>query len=330
MNFNQLFQKMRELDQPVAEEKQADKDYDGDGEVESGKDEYMDSRDKAIKQAMGNDDEEVDEVQDFGPGPGSPLDRAAGPFGVGPDRIPNTGVPDKKNYKAPLSDKYGWKPGSAAGGHDATGQQKYIDRTAPGVINKIKDKLGYDMPDTDYGPRPDERERLVKRYPAPIEEAEVDECGLPGMSNMPSGMMGMSNKQQDSVSMNLSMNGSGSGGIRDLMAILKNIESGDHSHDDIELPGMGDMDSNHKPSIMISKDRILGDENKQASPAGFDQASTSPDPFVFQGNFPTDTGDDLHKPKNSYSDKPYRGDNPMAVEGIKNRLDRLYQEVKSR
>ena len=63
MNFNQLFQKMRELDQPVAEEKQADKDYDGDGEVESGKDEYMDSRDKAIKQAMGNDDE-VDESYD--------------------------------------------------------------------------------------------------------------------------------------------------------------------------------------------------------------------------------------------------------------------------
>ena len=236
MNFNQLFQKMRELDQPVAEEKQADKDYDGDGEVESGKDEYMDSRDKAIKQAMGNDDE-VDESY---------------------DTVEN--------------------------------------------LDQLVDEV----------------------------QAEVDECGLPGMSNMPSDMMGMSNKQQDSVSMNLSMNGSGSGGIRDLMAILKNIESGDHSHDDIELPGMGDMDSDNKPAIMISKDRILGDENKQASPAGFDQASTSPDPFVFQGNFPTDTGDDLHKPKNSYSDKPYRGDNPMAVEGIKNRLDSLYQEVKSR
>ena len=34
-------------------EKKADKDYDGDGKVESGKDEYMGSRDKAIKKAMG-------------------------------------------------------------------------------------------------------------------------------------------------------------------------------------------------------------------------------------------------------------------------------------
>ena len=33
-------------------EKKADKDYDGDGKVESGKDEYMGSRDKAIKKAM--------------------------------------------------------------------------------------------------------------------------------------------------------------------------------------------------------------------------------------------------------------------------------------
>lgn len=32
--------------------KKADKDYDGDGEVESGKDEYMGSKDKAIKKAM--------------------------------------------------------------------------------------------------------------------------------------------------------------------------------------------------------------------------------------------------------------------------------------
>ena len=37
-------------------EKKADKDYDGDGEVESGKDEYMGAKDKAIKKAMGKDE----------------------------------------------------------------------------------------------------------------------------------------------------------------------------------------------------------------------------------------------------------------------------------
>ncbi len=35
-------------------EKKADKDYDGDGKVESGKEEYFGSKDKAIKKAMGN------------------------------------------------------------------------------------------------------------------------------------------------------------------------------------------------------------------------------------------------------------------------------------
>ena len=37
----------------VYEGKMADKDYDGDGKIESGTDEYMGSRDKAIKKAMG-------------------------------------------------------------------------------------------------------------------------------------------------------------------------------------------------------------------------------------------------------------------------------------
>ena len=35
--------------------KKADKDYDGDGKVESSKDEYFGSKDKAIKKAMGKD-----------------------------------------------------------------------------------------------------------------------------------------------------------------------------------------------------------------------------------------------------------------------------------
>ena len=37
----------------VIREKMADKDYDGDGKIESGKDEYFGSKDKAIKKAMG-------------------------------------------------------------------------------------------------------------------------------------------------------------------------------------------------------------------------------------------------------------------------------------
>jgi hypothetical protein len=46
--------KLATLGAPTMEEgKMADKDYDGDGKVESGKDEYFGSKDKAIKKAMG-------------------------------------------------------------------------------------------------------------------------------------------------------------------------------------------------------------------------------------------------------------------------------------
>jgi hypothetical protein len=49
----------------MEEEKKAAKDYDGDGKIESGKDEYFGSKDKAIKKAMGKKvKEEVEEVDE--------------------------------------------------------------------------------------------------------------------------------------------------------------------------------------------------------------------------------------------------------------------------
>jgi hypothetical protein len=46
-------------------------------------------------------------------------------------------------------------PGAVAGAYskDEQGQKKYIDRTTPGVVNTIKDKLGFDKPDTAYAPK---------------------------------------------------------------------------------------------------------------------------------------------------------------------------------
>lgn len=57
-------------------------------------------------------------------------------------------------------------------------------------------------------------------------ETQVQECGeMPGMMAMPS----MAPPQQDTVSMNVSMNAQGAGGIRDLMNVLKDIQDGpDH------------------------------------------------------------------------------------------------------
>jgi hypothetical protein len=213
MNFKELMARMAELDQPVQESDKAAKDYDGDGEVESGKDEYMGSRDKAIKQAMGKDDEAKESL----------------------------------------------------------------------------DQLAMEV------------------------QQEVDECGM--------GPMGMSSpmamsKQQDNVSMNINMTGSGSGGIRDLMDILRNIEQGaddHHDHDDGLDMKIG------QPSLIMKKDPVLGDE-----------FANSPEPMTkTQGAFPQDTGDDLHSPKGSYP-AVAGGDNPMALESIVARLDRLYKEVREK
>lgn len=224
MDFQQLMARMVELDQPVQEAETSDKDYDGDGEVESPKDEVWGSRAKAAAKAGTPFKEESDEE-------------------------------DEKSVEENL--------------------------------DELADEV----------------------------QQEMDECGMPGMSNMPSGMMGMRNSQPDSVSMNLSMNGSGSGGIRDLMDILRNLEKGDgddHDHGmDIGVSA---------PKLMIAKkEPILGDEY-----------ANTPDVQMGQDNFPVDHGDDLHKPKGSYSDKPYRGDNPMALESLVNRLDSLYTDIKNR
>ena len=52
----------------MEESKKADKDYDGDGKIESGKDEYFGSKDKAIKKAMGKEVEDLEKAAETGKG----------------------------------------------------------------------------------------------------------------------------------------------------------------------------------------------------------------------------------------------------------------------
>ena len=52
----------------MKESKKADKDYDGDGKIESGKDEYFGSKDKAIKKAMGKEVEDLQKAANTGKG----------------------------------------------------------------------------------------------------------------------------------------------------------------------------------------------------------------------------------------------------------------------
>ena len=156
-----------------------------------------------------------------------------------------------------------------------------------------------------------------------LRDKKVDEeCG--DMS-MPNGMMGMRNpSQQDSISANISMNASGTGGIRDLMSILRNIENGDSTHggDEHDMAiAIGGMDD---PEPLMGMD--------EAGAGGFDQASTTPDPQIAPVSAAISTGNDMHSKGGNERPKVNGGGNPyaMAAESLIPRLSSLYQEVKSR
>lgn len=57
--IEQLLQRIDLLEKAMKKSKKAKRDYDGDGKIESGTEEYMGSRDKAIKKAMGKKIEEA-------------------------------------------------------------------------------------------------------------------------------------------------------------------------------------------------------------------------------------------------------------------------------
>lgn len=88
--------------------------------------------------------------------------------------------------------------------------------------------------------------------PAPIEAEGIEIIGGP-MGGMLGGMSGMGRseppKQQDSVSMNVSLNGAGAGGVRDLMDILHRIDAGgDHNDNHNDQPVHHEPD--HEEPIM--------------------------------------------------------------------------------
>jgi len=146
-------------------------------------------------------------------------------------------------------------------------------------------------------------------------EKPVEECGLPGMDSMPSGMMGMgAPKQADNVSMNVSLNGQGAGGVRNLMDILKNIESqhSQHGSDDTLLGA---------PEEVIVADESVDD-------GGFGDSTTSPEQEFRGVNAVTGTGDDLAS-KGGERPKVNGGGNPLE-ETLMARLTAHYQSIKER
>jgi hypothetical protein len=153
-----------------------------------------------------------------------------------------------------------------------------------------------------------------------IDEGKVDECG--GMGIMPLGGMGHeAPKQSDSVTMNVSMNGSGAGGIRDLLNVLKDIQDGPE----------------HEPQHGHSgeTDILIGEPEEESyeedvNDGGFGSATTNPDETTLNINSVLPTGDDMHS-KGGEAEKVNGGGNPMGVsESLVKQLAAHYEHVKGR
>lgn len=141
-----------------------------------------------------------------------------------------------------------------------------------------------------------------------LTECSMGECGMDHSEPT---------AQPNSVSMNVTMNGSGGNGIRDLINILRNIESASSStHGDDQLFG--------DPKTASHEEPMIGD--------GFgNSVDGSSDTALLDISAVTPTGDDLAS-KGKEAPKQAGGGNPWNVNesAIAAKLEKHYEEVKSR
>lgn len=149
-------------------------------------------------------------------------------------------------------------------------------------------------------------------------DTTVEECGM-GM--MPPAHMSAP-KQSDSVTMNVSMNGSGAGGIRDLLNVLKDIQDGpEHDAHDSDA---GEFD------ILIGEPEEESYEEESVNAGGFGATDTNPDEVtlditdVVNVGTPINGGD--HRPRQA--GLPIG--NPHMHEGLVKQLAAHYADVKGR
>lgn len=146
-------------------------------------------------------------------------------------------------------------------------------------------------------------------------ECEVEECG---MAMSPMSIDKSQSQQPDNVSMNVNMNASGSGGIKDLIDILKNIERADEPDSGIKLFG---RDKDDGQTIMI------GDEYDNV-----DEYANTSDPTEYSIDRMIASGNDLHASDSGQYPRlaaTVSGSNPLA-ESLVSRLSDLYMEIKNR
>ena len=179
----------------------------------------------------------------------------------------------------------------------------------------------------------------------------AETCGMSPMSSPMSSPM----PQQDNVNMNVNMSGSGAGGIRDLMAILKNIEDGDQQASPSIAGGLeisGDMDSTGGDELaqmlrltgqddgsdnMSDKEMIPGNDNSSDGPELDDEPKDEfkDESFVNEpdenyndvGAVTTDAGGGLNGSKQQIKHGSTPGNNPLP-ESVKQRLQAKYQQYR--
>ena len=150
----------------------------------------------------------------------------------------------------------------------------------------------------------------------------VEECGGPMIAHeVPS--------QQDNVTMNVSMNGQGEGGIRDLMNILRNLDKEEHGH---EEPIMGDIvakmtAAQEGPEMEMGEE--MGDDGETYANSAHGDAGS----HVHGIDAVTATGNDLASKGKASPLATAPGTNPLrgpVQEGLVDKLQAHYEEIKMR
>ena len=160
-------------------------------------------------------------------------------------------------------------------------------------------------------------------------DESVEECGgimVGGPAPIP-GMMGGAPKQADNVDMNITLHGSGAGGVRDLMNILHNIEAGagaqDHGgeHDHSE-PIMGDM-----VKAMAAEEgleEVIDDDAQTWGNSAYGDSGS----HVHGIDSITQHGNDMNSKGGPEPTKKQGGGNPYNESALVNRLTSMYEQIK--
>ena len=155
-------------------------------------------------------------------------------------------------------------------------------------------------------------------------EAELEECGdmMPMAQSTPEG-------EQDHVSVNVNMSGSGAGGIRDLMNILRNIDDVAGGDEGGEIAVVAEPEGGPQAEPMhhdLDSEPMFGDMEEEFNPADTFQANTTPQPEYAGLDAVTATGDDLAS-KGVEAPKVNGGGNPMQ-EALIQELTNRYNEIR--